>query len=702
MKIKNLRISNFKAIKNIELNNLSDTVLIAGANGCGKSCIFHAIRLLKSVIGGYQDNEWQLWFQEFQMDPNRFQDDIVKLLQTEDRSLEVSADFELSDDEKNILKSDGKLMLEHQFLKQQLQGLISQDYRERPLGVRYQPLLIQASQVSNKQFEDLQKELDNHTLKAQIKTDKDHNLLIVSPPKALGLVFSYYEEHLGIIDYHGPHRNYQRERLDNINLNIQTGRQTIKDHSLYNYSNKYTNIKQEMASVYIRKLLTQESGSISNTKDSDLIETLKELFNEFFPEKEFLGPKPNNEGGIDFPVKLANGTTHDLNDLSSGEMEVLYGYLKLRCTAPKNSIILLDEPELHLNPRLIAGLPRFYKNHLGKKLGNQFFLITHSDMFLREAMKEKDYQVFHIKSSSNISSYEENQIEPIDASSSLNETLIDLVGDLATYSPDKKMVLLEGKNSEFDLKMIAKLFPEFLNHVNLIPVGSKREVHQLHELLEKTNQESQLNTKFFSIVDKDSDSQTESRSSKKFIWNVYHIENYLIDKYFLTESVKGLILEASDLKEEEVLEMLKECSKKSINNLIKHALENKVYQDTFGKINLGFDTDKANNISREIYGALTRNIEKISKIPTEKYLENLKKIENQERKSLNQSFEDSSWKSKIIGRDVLKEFVSEINKKFSQSNFSYIVLRNNTISLMAKEGHKPDGMKKIINEIVNA
>ena len=48
-----------------------------------------------------------------------------------------------------------------------------------------------------------------------------------------------------------------------------------------------------MAGVYIRSLLTKESGGISNKSDSDLIETLKELFKEFFPEKEFLGPRPN-------------------------------------------------------------------------------------------------------------------------------------------------------------------------------------------------------------------------------------------------------------------------------------------------------------------------------------------------------------------------------------------------------------------------
>ncbi len=59
MKIENLWISNFRGIKKLEMLSLGRMVIIAGQNGSGKSCIFDAIRLLKSVYGGYQANEWQ-------------------------------------------------------------------------------------------------------------------------------------------------------------------------------------------------------------------------------------------------------------------------------------------------------------------------------------------------------------------------------------------------------------------------------------------------------------------------------------------------------------------------------------------------------------------------------------------------------------------------------------------------------------------
>ena len=59
-------------------------------------------------------------------------------------------------------------------------------------------------------------------------------------------------------------------------------------------------------------------------------------------------------------MRTLAGITHDINDLSSGEKEVLYGYLRISNLAPRQSVLLVDEPELRLNPRLIRGLPQFY------------------------------------------------------------------------------------------------------------------------------------------------------------------------------------------------------------------------------------------------------------------------------------------------------------------------------------------------------
>jgi AAA15 family ATPase/GTPase len=65
MRIRAIRIENFRAIRYLELKDLPNAIVVAGPNGCGKSSLFDAIRLLKSAYGQYHQSEYQLWFQEF-------------------------------------------------------------------------------------------------------------------------------------------------------------------------------------------------------------------------------------------------------------------------------------------------------------------------------------------------------------------------------------------------------------------------------------------------------------------------------------------------------------------------------------------------------------------------------------------------------------------------------------------------------------
>ena len=124
---------------------------------------------------------------------------------------------------------------------------------------------------------------------------------------------------------------------------------------------------------------------------------MKELFRRFFPGKEFHGVTTNERDELEFSVTVRDGNKHDINDLSSGEKEILFGYLRLRNSAQRQSIILLDEPELHLNPKLIRGLPQFYKKYVGEDLDNQIWTVTHSDAFLREALGQVGVRVYHMR-----------------------------------------------------------------------------------------------------------------------------------------------------------------------------------------------------------------------------------------------------------------------------------------------------------------
>ena len=68
MRIEEITIENFRALEHVSIDASDGSmIVIAGPNGCGKSCIFDAMRFVKSAYGGYEDNEWDHWFNEFQI-----------------------------------------------------------------------------------------------------------------------------------------------------------------------------------------------------------------------------------------------------------------------------------------------------------------------------------------------------------------------------------------------------------------------------------------------------------------------------------------------------------------------------------------------------------------------------------------------------------------------------------------------------------
>lgn len=100
MRLRQLEISNFKALTYFALEDLGDAVVLAGPNGCGKSCVLDAIRLLKSAYAGYNPNEWQSWFGEFQISFNQRPQDLAQLLQDDQRELRISGQFSFAPEEK--------------------------------------------------------------------------------------------------------------------------------------------------------------------------------------------------------------------------------------------------------------------------------------------------------------------------------------------------------------------------------------------------------------------------------------------------------------------------------------------------------------------------------------------------------------------------------------------------------------------------
>ena len=101
MRFEDLKIHNFRGIRRFEVHHLKDSVVLSGPNGCGKSCVLDAVRLLKSLYGGYAANELQQWFGEFQINLRNV-NDIKNLFRDPTDSIRVAATIHLAEEEVNL------------------------------------------------------------------------------------------------------------------------------------------------------------------------------------------------------------------------------------------------------------------------------------------------------------------------------------------------------------------------------------------------------------------------------------------------------------------------------------------------------------------------------------------------------------------------------------------------------------------------
>jgi len=501
-------------------------------------------------------------------------------------------------------------------------------------------------------------------------------------------------QQLGIIDFHSASRTYAREGLGGVNLDPRALESQHRAQTLYNWQAKYQNIKSELVTTYLRELIAKESGTDLRAH-KDLNETLRELFQTFFPDKLYLGVQPDSSGGISFPVELTTGERHDLNDLSSGEKEVVYGYLRLRNSTPKHSTILIDEPELHLNPGVLRGFPDFYYRHVAQAHGNQVWLVTHSDTLLRQAVGNVNYTVLHMTHATNVAGGT-NQALPV-AEDELQRVILDLVGDVAAYRPYAKVLIFEGDGSkQFDVSMVSRLFPRLAERVNPISGESKGRVQDLYAALSRTAKQVGLADRFFAITDRDFDITNQPQEGTHVLsWGSYHIENFLLSPKYMLVAI-GRVAPESMLKDEAaVIAALKAIAEANVDGLVLEKLRKIVNDKLVRSISIGGDPTAEPVIG--LIPSIKASIDRFETAKVDVRDETWLRVRADEyRVELRKTLDDGTWLEQFPGRPILKSFVGQhLAGKLSYEGFVNLV-----IDAMVEANHKPPGMVEVLSQIV--
>lgn len=347
MRIKKIEISNFKKFINKktfsfdrsnEYDLESDLTLIVGNNGSGKSSLLQAIVLVTATA-----SREGFFVKEFDWPGFEY-----RHIETGKLPCKINCSFEFSRDEIDATVSYAEKLIE----KGVALGIPSKR-RSVTLRFDYQTSKVFTNTSSNAyyQFSGYQ------YAKRLAKFSKSTNQLF----DKVGNIYWYTEQRTSYsisksLDAETPEIDWMRAFL---------------------------------STTYSFHIAITEGNRTLSEGEFDFYDKLHSLYKKVFPSREFIGSAPNFD--VYERVKapdffLTDGTSqYEISEMSAGERAIFPILLDFARWNINNSIIIIDEVELHLHPSLQQAFVRALS-----KIGNnnQFILTTHSETIVN--MFEED------------------------------------------------------------------------------------------------------------------------------------------------------------------------------------------------------------------------------------------------------------------------------------------------------------------------
>lgn len=405
------------------------------------------------------------------------------------------------------------------------------------------------------------------------------------------------------------------------------------------------------------KALLKEKAEVSleyydtDNKKESVLNKVIDIWNELLIHRKIINP-------TNYSLKvetLDNKKTYDFNLLSDGEKAIFY-YIAHVLLAKKESYIIIDEPENHIN---LSICNKLWNRLESERKDCKFIYLTHNIDF---AISRNDATLIWNQEFIPPSRW---KFEIIENDFNLpDKLLMELLGSR------NDIIFCEGNDkTSYDYKLYTILFPEY----TVIPAGGHLNVINYCKAYNSKNQILKNNA--IGIIDGDCHEESQINSWKKdgiYTLKINEIENLLCDNLIL-ESVKAtLILEDEQINKFKkiVLKRLESSKEKQATWYVKTKINNMI-KNNFLKENEDIEKLKTelDNVCRhenidQIYNNRIKEISNIIKLND--YEGAIKIIDCKENllelasKELEKNYKDKIFK--LIMRD--RELQTKIKDKY--------------------------------------
>ncbi|MBC5620795.1 DUF4435 domain-containing protein [Butyricimonas hominis] len=340
---------------------------------------------------------------------------------------------------------------------------------------------------------------------------------IVIPAQKL-LVFPTYNSIPTYKSAFADYESRQKVCLDDK----QTFKAEKNDDYPYSLSKQYSEELRILVSALISERLERRNNFCSNAQEGDIIhlndfksniDEVIEIWNHLIEHRTLLC---DNLGNLQIECGDEKYPAYKMSD---GERVIFYVVGRVML-AKESSLIIVDEPEMHLHKAILNKLWDILEE---KRKDCMFIYLTHDIDFASTRIANKRWLKSYSSSTSGI--FENWEIEPIFDSEIPEALLMKILGSR------KKVLFCEGKQGSLDRQIIELLFPNF----TITPLASCKDV------INYTKAYNKISNKYavaYGIIDRDF--RTKEQLDKLAAENIYSYDVAEIENLFLIEDfIKG-------------------------------------------------------------------------------------------------------------------------------------------------------------------
>lgn len=662
MHIKSIKIQNFRALEDIFVEFDSKVNVIVGPNAAGKTTVLEAVRLVKGLLAPRTPNEASQVIQSLGLAsphlPNQLR---VKAIARDDQKpVVIGCNFSLGQSELTTLVP--------------AVDTIATSMVESQVGQAFAApgaLISFLSSPQGKQMFDAAKEQIQKAL-VKVQTTKccylELTLTSNSGARSTGDVnemqmVAYLERRLP--PYKTSFTYFPADRA------LPAGEQPVQlggpdaAQQLESYNSQpATKFNRLKNTIFSAAILGEDSGT-GNTLQSQF----ESIFKGILKGRKLVSLGVNEIGFLSVMIQDSeNGRVFDLDGMSSGEKGLILTFLLIARSVAEDGLVLLDEPELHLNPAVCKDLLAYLVAEYVVPRNLQVLICSHSPEILAGAFDNDYCSLYHLMSSTNLTKVRAQDELTLAAAlkrlgASESENLL--------Y---KGVIFVEGPD---DVALLEAGFPTLLRRYKLKFATGRKEIEKSIRDLQSAEKTIASSASTYFIFDKDDTptSLISSNSVKVLQWDRRCLENYLID----LDVVSDLLMDQEVTKKPftntgEVSQLLRKLAFQQLDELAARKVYSKYLFEDVGIRRDDIFNKSVDMIAQTLNARIQKVQQQLAQINHQTWNSEFKLAVETERKLLEAIWE-TNWSVDCDGKRLLEDLIKEVPLNLSLKRFKVRLMK---------------------------